>query len=97
MRFPAQSAGVPDTVIVKVSQLMFSAGPVSTQVLSSAETAPTAVPCHSKGNDAGDIVPELGLAAFKCKTDTTQAKLRTVKTTNKVQRFLFIMGIPSLK
>jgi hypothetical protein len=78
---------------VKVSQLV-----PSTQVASPvAETPPAAVPFHEIGAEAGMIVPEAGLAAPKRKTDTTQSKLRTVKTVKIVQRrFPVIMCLLSI-
>ena len=60
MRLPAaaQSAGVPPTVSVKVSQLA-----PSTQLLSSAEEPPVAVPSQARGELVKSIVSDGGAAA----------------------------------
>src|SRR5688500_13856505 len=65
MLLPAQSAGVPPTVSVNVSQLT-----PSTHVASPFEVPPTAVPSHINGGDAGEIVPLPGLAARERRTET---------------------------
>src|SRR5688572_5134255 len=65
MLWPTQSAGVPPTVSVNVSQLT-----PSTHVASPFEVPPTAVPSHITGGDAGEIVPAPGLAARERKNET---------------------------
>src|SRR3954464_13032482 len=57
---PAQFVGAPDNVITNVSQFA-----PSTQVLSSAEPPPTAVPTQSTCGPVGLSVPDPGCAECK--------------------------------
>src|SRR5437899_2805079 len=57
---PVQLVGVPDKVRVKVSQFT-----PSTQVLSSSEPPPAAVPAQFRAGPVGLSVPELGVAERK--------------------------------
>src|SRR5438552_2047684 len=68
---PVQLVGVPDKVRVKVSQFT-----PSTQVLSSSEPPPAAVPAQLRAGPPGLSVPELGIA--ECK--------RVVKSPNTIRK-----------
>src|SRR3954452_24254807 len=96
MRLPIQSAGVPCTVIVKVSQFT-----PSTQVISPvAETPPAAVPSHASGGEPVEIVPEVGLAARLLKTAKPQASAATSSATannRRARRFFIIIESASTR
>ena len=85
MRLPVQSAGVPETVNVKVSQLT-----PSTHVPSPLFVPPAAVPVQETGDEVGVIIPEVGLAARMRRIDNPQVKLINTKTKNNIQRVRFI-------
>jgi hypothetical protein len=51
---------------------------------------PIAVPSQASGGELVEIIPEVGFAARIRITETRQAKLMAIKTTNNVQRFLLI-------
>src|SRR5882724_7497756 len=72
---PAQLVGVPDKVSVKVSQFT-----PSTQVLSSSEPPPTAVPTQFRAGPVGLSVPELGVAERKPVAKSTNTTRKTPKT-----------------
>src|SRR5205085_11337375 len=79
--FPVQSAGVPETVRVYVSQLT-----PSTHDDSSAEAPPTAVPSHATPGPVGPTVPAGGLAASAPRwADATKNAHASAKT-NKLER-----------
>src|SRR6476620_4553873 len=64
---PAQLVGVPDSVSVNVSQFT-----PSTQVLSSAEPPPTAVPTQFTCGPLGLSVPDAGCAECKRAVNSTK-------------------------
>src|SRR5947209_3712991 len=68
---PVQLVGAPDNVTTNVSQFT-----PSTQVLSSSEPPPTAVPTQFSCGPAESSVPELGVADCK----------RAVKTANTIRK-----------
>src|SRR3954462_5248929 len=91
MRLPVHWAGVPCTVIVKVSQFT-----PSTQVTSPvAETPPAAVPSHASGGELVDIAPEVGFAAPLLKTAMLHATAAASSATASDQRVreVFILSI----
>src|SRR6266516_2250159 len=69
---PAQLVGVPDKVSTKVSQFT-----PSTQVLSSSEEPPVAVPTQFTAGPVGPSVPELGVAERKPVVKRTNAPRKT--------------------
>lgn len=77
---PDQLLGVPDNVRVKVSQFT-----PSTQVLSSSEPPPAAVPTQFTVGPVGLSVPELGVAERKLVVKNANTARKT-PTTKKARR-----------
>src|SRR5207245_3848628 len=73
---PVQFVGVPDNVTTNVSQFT-----PSTQVLSSSEPPPTAVPTQFSCGPQGLSVPELGCAECRraAENPNTSRKIRVTK------------------
>src|SRR5438132_10957601 len=69
---PVQLVGVPDKVRIKVSQFT-----PSTQVLSSSEEPPVAVPTQFTAGPVGLSVPELGVAERKPVVKSTNTARKT--------------------
>src|SRR6266516_7647255 len=69
---PFQLVGVPDKVRIKVSQFT-----PSTQVLSSSEEPPVAVPAQFTVGPVGPSVPELGVAERKPDVKRTNTARKT--------------------
>src|SRR5438552_444668 len=97
---PAQLVGVPDNVRMKVSQFTSS-----TQVLSSSEPPPAAVPAQVTVGPVGLSVPALGVAERKLVVESANTTRKTLITKKSapimaravIEEEIFFIGKPSSK